>query len=227
MKNILYVCLGILFFIFLACDSYREIRIGDSVYQIPSKYLISTPWFFENLRLDQNDGMDMEALTFGEDQDFSTYMEPPAWLPGESVTVLMFSRQGTSYEERKVNLYPKDKMQFSLKDKELIEFEKIYRVFDKDAVSTWTAFPKQGAVFENETVEVKWKADCIVYGGGRGSDLSRVSMVVPTSCRVDIEYRNVILSIDTSEKNWVQDIDGLVALIVRKIESWRVPNALE
>lgn len=202
-----------------ACtDAKKTFSLGGSTYQVPVNYLVISPSSVENARLDDNIGM--VALTFNHDEDFSDYMEANGWLPGNSVTAVLYAREGTTLTGFSPSLSSLEEL--SVDGENIIEFENSYRIFQDDTRISWQAFPKSQASFDGDKVTAKWMADCIPLGGMRGSEQSRESIDIPTSCKINIEYRNAILRLSTSEKNLLDNAEEITALVLQKLGSWRV-----
>lgn len=205
-----------------ACgDNQKIFSIGSSNYKIPSKFLVMTPSSFDIANLDNDAGM--VALSFNQDQNFSEYMKANAWLsPKSSITAILYSREDTKLN----GFLPSfsNLVGFSIKGKNVVEFEKSFRVFKGDTRISWQAFPKLHTNIGSDEIKARWMAECIPLGGMKGSQLSRESIDIPTSCKLNIEYRNTILSLSTSEKNLVNNAEEIVEMVFQKLESWRIPS---
>lgn len=210
-----------LFLSLTACgDSQKSFSIGGSTYKIPSDYLVMKPSFFDSENLDSDSGM--VGLTFNHDKDFLEYMGADAWLPKSPVTAILYSRDGTALTGFSPSL--STFIEFSVDGKHVVEFEKSYRVFKGDTRISWQTLPKTQADIGGGEIRAKWVADCIPMGGMKGSEQSRESIDIPTSCKLNVEYRNAVLSLTTSEKNLVNNAEEIVELVLQKIDSWRVPS---
>ncbi|MFC4653753.1 hypothetical protein ACFO3I_01815 [Rheinheimera marina] len=217
--NLFWICVLSLISV-AGCDIQKSVLLGDSVYQIPAEYLITPPSVFEMEEGDSDAGM--VGLTFNQDQDFSEYLGADAWLPKNSITAILYSREGTKLTG--ISPLFSRPVEFSIEGKQLVEFENSYRLFNGNTRISWQAFPKQQTIIYETDVKAKWVADCIPMGGMKGSEQSHESIDIPTSCRIDIEYQNVILSLTTSEKNLIGHADKIINSVLRKIDSWRVLN---
>ncbi|MEM9101603.1 MAG: hypothetical protein AAGB12_04715 [Pseudomonadota bacterium] len=208
----------LLSFSLVACaGSQSTFVVGGESYQIPSEYLVVPSSSVNAVPLDSDVGM--VALSFNQDKDFSDYLGANAWLPKSAITAILYTREGT--ELTGIPSSFSELVNFSIHEKNIIEFEKIYRVFKGETRIAWQSFPKAQAGFDGSKVKVKWFADCIPLGGMKGSDQSRESMDIPTSCRIDIKHRNAILSLKTSEKNLVDNAEKIISLVLKKVDSWR------
>ena len=202
-----------------ACtDAKKAFSLGGSAYQVPADYLVISPSSFESTEFDDN--ISMVALTFNNDKDFSDYMEPNSWLPGSSITAILYAREGTSLTGFSPSF--SSLVEFPVDGENIIEFENSYRIFQGDTRISWQALPKPQTSFDGEKVTAKWMADCIPLGGMRGSEQSHESIDIPTSCKINIEYRNSILRLSTSEKNLLDNAEEITALMLQKLDSWRV-----
>lgn len=204
----------------MACGDQASFSVGGSTYQIPGEYLVVQPSVFDRKSLDSDVGM--VALTFNHDKDFSNYTGANAWLPRSSITAILYAVEDT--ELMGISPYFSNLIEFSIAEKVVIEFENSYRVFDGDTRIGWLAFPKLQASFDGDQVKAKWVADCIPRGGVNGSSQSRESIDIPTSCGINIKYRNAVLSLKTSEENLLNHADIIVKLVLEKMESWRIPS---
>ena len=204
-----------------ACvDTQKIFSVGGSSYQIPAEYLVLAPFFIDGESLDND--VSMVALSFNQDKDFSDYIGPNAWLPKSPITAILYAREGT--ELKGVSPFFSELIGFSINEKHIVEFESSFRIFDGDTHISWRTFPKLKANFDGEQVKAKWIADCIPLGGVKGSDKSRDSIAIPTLCKINIEYRNAILSLSTSEENLLENMDEIVSLALNKVDSWKVIN---
>ena len=211
---------GILLSLTACGDSQKSFSVGGSIYKIPSDYLVVVPSYFDSANLDSDAGM--VALSFNQDESFSGYVGANAWLPKSPITAILYSREGTALTGFSPSL--SNLVVFSVDGKHVVEFEKSYRVFKGDTRISWQAFPKLQASINGREIKARWMAECIPLGGMKGSDQSRESTDIPTSCKINIEYRNAILSLTTSEKNLVNHAEEIVKLVLQKIDSWRVPH---
>ncbi|MEX1221550.1 MAG: hypothetical protein WEA82_05505 [Idiomarina sp.] len=214
----LFGLLGLLLSLTACGDSQKLFSIGGSTYKIPSDYLVMAPSSFDSAELDSDVGM--VALSFSHDRNFSDYVGDNAWLPKSPITAILYSREGTELTGFSSSL--SNLVGFSIEDKHVVEFEKNYRVFKGDTRISWQTFPKLQTRVGNDEIKAKWMAECIPLGGMKGSDQSRESMDIPTSCKINVEYRNAILSLTTSEKNLVNNAEEIVKLVLQRMDEWRV-----
>ena len=214
--------LGLLLsFSLVACaDSQKTFVVGGDTYQIPNEYLVAPPSSLDTASLDSDVGM--VALSFNQDEDFSGYVGANAWLPRSAITAMLYTREGTKL----TGISPSfsSLVDLSINEKNVVEFEKSYRVFKGDTRISWEFFPKHQAIFDGSKVKVKWFAECIPLGGMKGSEQSRESIDIPTSCRINIEYRDAVLSLKTSEKNLLDNAGEIINLVLKKVGSWRLAS---
>ena len=202
----------------VACaDSQKAFVIGGDVYQIPQEYLVAPFSSLDTASLDSDAGM--VALSFNQDKDFSGYLGANAWLLKSAVTAILYTREGT--ELTGISPSFSGLVSFSIHEKNIVEFENSYRVFKGDTRISWESFPKVQAGFDGSKVKVKWFADCIPLGGMKGSDQSRESIDIPTTCRINIEYQDAVLSLKTSEKNLLDNAEEIISLVLKRVDSWR------
>lgn len=217
MKKLTTLLMLCFLFIFSACrDSYRAIYIGNDKYNIPVEYLLSDPSFYVK-------GLDnyvsLVSVTFDDDIDFYSYKAKNGWLPNTPIISTLYSYGSMEYAGIHSNR-PEGSV-FEIDGLNVIKLDRVFRVFRNNENTNWHALPVEGAILGSNDIRASWVASCFALGGQKGTELSRDEFNIPTSCKVDILYRDNILTISTSELNIVNNFDEISNLIVNKFDLWR------
>ncbi|QUJ68602.1 hypothetical protein KDD30_05680 [Photobacterium sp. GJ3] len=218
-KLVVFLVFFGLFLSLMTCDDRQySFTLGGFSYKIPSDYLVIPPPYLDGRSLDSDIGM--VALSFNRDEVFREYLGANSWLPKSSILAILYSREGTKLTGFSPSF--SQLVDFSVEGKQVVEFDTLYRVFKGDERTGWQTIPKFEASVVNGEIKAKWMADCFPMGGMKGRKKSRESIDIPTSCSINIEYKNVILNLKTSEKNLVNHVDEILRLVINKIDSWIV-----
>lgn len=196
------------------------VNIGNHTYSIPSQYVISVEKVDVSGEYEKR--TNILALDFSFDEKLIEYDRPNSWLPKSPITAILYSRENTALTGFSPSL--STFVEFPIAGRKIVEFEEIYRVFKEDSRISWNAYPKSQTSINASKIKAKWMAECIPLGGVKGSDQSRESMDIPTSCRINIEYQNAILTLTTSERNLADNAEEIVKLVLQRMDSWKVSH---
>lgn len=206
------VLIGVIFLTFIqACGSSdTQVKLGKSVFAVPSKYIVS----FE--KSDESEGFDsgsnMISISFSELDELSFLDKPNGWLPKSPITALIYHQplsSGIELESSLTEEKPKN-------DLHKVEFEGFYRLFEEGVKTRWLTINSDKAESISH-IEIK----CIALGGMDGVNKSRTDRNIPTSCKVVFKYNELVIRLSSTEENLITSYPIIQDVIIKKLSSWK------